>query len=47
MMEKKEKITLSIDAQLWNLAKHHCIDEKMEYSTFVEQLLKEKLNKKK
>ena len=47
MTEKKEKISLTIDAQLWKEAKHHCIDNKLEYSSFVEQLIKEKLHKKK
>jgi hypothetical protein len=46
-MEKKEKITLSIDSELWNKVKHHCIDAKLEYSSFVEQLIREKLGKKK
>lgn len=46
-MEKKEKITLSIDSELWTKVKHHCIDAKLEYSTFVEQSIKEKLGKKK
>jgi len=51
-MEKKEKITLprekvtlSIDAQLWKEVKHYCIDNHLEYSSFVEQLVKEKLKK--
>ena len=46
-MEKKEKITLSIDSELWTKVKHHCIDAKLEYSSFVEQVLREKLKKEK
>lgn len=47
-MEKKEKISLTIDAELWKEAKHYCIDhDNMEYSSFVEQLIREKLSKKK
>ena len=45
-MEKKEKISLTIDSQLWKDAKHYCIDNNLEYSSFVEQLIKEKIKKK-
>jgi hypothetical protein len=46
-MAQKEKITLSIDSDLWKKVKHHCIDAKLEYSSFVENLIKEKFDKKK
>ena len=46
-MAQKEKITLSVDSELWNKVKHYCIDAKLEYSSFVEQLIKEKFDKKK
>lgn len=46
-MEKKEKVTLSIDEQLMKEVRHYCIDNKLEYSSFIEQLIKEKLGKKK
>jgi len=45
-MEKKEKVTLSMNSQLWKEVKHYCIDNNLEYSSFVEQLVKEKLKKK-
>ncbi|MEK6895961.1 MAG: hypothetical protein AABX12_00680 [Nanoarchaeota archaeon] len=42
---KKEKISLTVDTEVWKDAKHYCIDNKLEYSSFVEQLIKEKLKK--
>ncbi len=47
MGAKKEKISLTVNAELWKDAKHYCIDNNLEYSSFVEQLIKEKLSKKK
>ena len=47
MSEKKEKISLTINADLWKETKHYCIDNKIEYSSFVEQLIREKLGRKK
>jgi hypothetical protein len=35
-----------MNGDLWKEAKHYCIDNKIEYSSFVEQLIREKLNKK-
>ncbi len=47
MAEKKEKISLTIDSEIWKEAKHYCIDNGLEYSSFVERLIREKLSKKK
>lgn len=47
MVEKKKKISLTIDAVIWNKAQHYCLDANLDYSSFVEQLIKEKLDKKK
>lgn len=44
---KKEKISLTIDAQVWKDSKHYCIDNNLEYSSFVEQLIRDKLKKQK
>lgn len=46
-MSEKEKISLTIDAELWKEAKLHCVKNDMEYSSFVEQLIREKLKKQK
>jgi len=44
---KKEKISLTIDAELWKEAKIHCVKNDVEYSSFVEQLIRERLKKPK
>lgn len=44
---KRMTVSLKIDEDLWREVKHYCIDAKMQYSSFVEHTLKEKLGKKK
>lgn len=40
-------IGLKIDPALWKEVKHRCIDKELDYSTFVENALREALKKKK
>jgi len=39
-------ITLKVDPVLWNKVQHYCVDAKKRYSEYVEEALKEKLEKK-
>jgi len=39
-------VNLKIEEDLWKEVKHHCIDANLEYSSFVESVLREKLKKK-
>ncbi|MBS3082960.1 CopG family transcriptional regulator [Candidatus Pacearchaeota archaeon] len=41
------EISLTIDAEIWKEAKVHCVKNDLEYSSFVEQLIREKLKKQK
>jgi len=43
---KRETVSLKLDPVLWKQVKHQCIDEDIDYSTFVELSLKERLKKK-
>ena len=40
-------VTIKIDGDLWKEVQHRCIDENSEYSSYVEEALKEALKKKK
>jgi hypothetical protein len=40
-------VTIKIDGDLWKDVQHRCIDENSEYSSYVEEALKEALKKKK
>ncbi|MBS3066852.1 hypothetical protein J4205_03425 [Candidatus Pacearchaeota archaeon] len=45
---EKEKVTLSIDKQIMKEVRLYCVEHNnIEYSSFVEQLMREKLHKKK
>lgn len=46
-MTEKETISIKLDPELWTEVKHRCIDEKKQYSEYVEEALKEALKKKK
>lgn len=46
-MPEKETISIKINPQIWNEVRHRCIDEKKQYSEYVEEALKEALKKKK
>ena len=39
-------VTIKIGQDLWKDVQHRCIDENKEYSTYVEEALKEALKKK-
>ena len=43
---ERETISLKIDPKLWREAKKKCIDERIKYSDYVEELIKEDLGKK-
>ena len=43
---KKETISLKIDPELWKEAKKSCIDKGLQYSEYVEGLIKKDLVKK-
>ena len=43
---ERETISLKIDPKLWREAKKKCIDERIKYSDYVEELIKENLGKK-
>ncbi|MBS3079689.1 hypothetical protein J4218_06205 [Candidatus Pacearchaeota archaeon] len=45
-MAKRETISIKIDPPLWKEVKHRCIDDDTDYSSFVEDALREKLEKK-
>ncbi|MDP3026681.1 MAG: hypothetical protein Q8N63_03160 [Nanoarchaeota archaeon] len=47
-MEKITRITKSIkiDPELWKDMQHYCIDHDIDYSSFIESLIKEKLKNK-
>ena len=47
MSEEKETISIKISPSLWNEVKHRCIDEKKQYSEYVEEALREALKHKK
>ena len=40
-------VTIKIDEGLWKDVQHRCIDENSDYSSYVEEALKEALKKKK
>ena len=40
-------VTIKINPELWKEVQHRCIDESVEYSTYVENALKEALKRKK
>ncbi len=44
---KRIAVTIKINPDLWKEVQHRCIDENAEYSTYVENALKETLVKKK
>jgi predicted DNA binding CopG/RHH family protein len=46
MNVKKETISLKIDPELWKEAKKNCIDKGLQYSEYVEGLIKKDLVKK-
>jgi len=43
MNTKKETISLKMNSQLWKEAKKHCIDKSLQYSEYVEDLIKKDL----
>jgi len=43
---ERETISLKINSQLWKDAKKKCIDESMQYSEYVEGLIKKDLKNK-
>jgi len=44
---ERTTISIKIDPAIWKEVQHRCIDENKEYSTYVEDALKEALKKKK
>jgi predicted transcriptional regulator len=44
---KRMTVSLKLDEDLWKKVRHLCIDANMEYSSFVEEALKDKISKKK
>ena len=44
---KRITVSLKLDEDTWKKVKHECIDSDMEYSSFVEEALKDKLKKNK
>jgi len=45
-MVERTTISVKIDPDLWKEVQHRCIDERKEYSRYVEEALKEALKKK-
>ena len=43
---ERETISLKIDPEIWKEAKHHCLDDDITYSEYVEELIKKDLKKK-
>ena len=48
-MSKSERVTrsLKINPQLWKELKLHCVKKDIEISSFIEQVIREKLNQAK
>ena len=45
-MERNLTISLKVNSEFWKKVQHYCIDKGKSYSEFVEEVLKEKLEKK-
>ena len=45
-MGRNLTISLKVNPEFWKRVQHRCIDEGKSYSEFVEEVLKEKLEKK-
>ena len=46
-MPEKETVSIKLSCAVWKEVKHKCIDEKKQYSEFVEEAIKEALKNKK
>ena len=44
---KRIAVTIKIEPELWKEVQHKCIDEDMEYSSYVEEALRKELEEKK
>ena len=45
--QKRVTKSIKIDPELWKEMQHHCIDKEIDYSSFIENLIREKFHKKK
>ena len=43
----RKTTSIKIDAELWKKVRKHCIDEEIEVSTYLEELVKKDLSSKK